>query len=139
MTNETTRNRKQTLYAHSSMPKRTWDKNAAERATRERLTPIIEGVPEADRGVAMNLADELTFMAGTLATLKQFIVDNGAVAVDEKTGSVKEAAAVRSYNAMVPRYASICKQLCKMCEGAPEVDPLMAFINGEADGEDDED
>lgn len=138
MTNETTRKTKTNLYAHSAMPKRKWDKNAAEKATRERLTPIIEGVPEADRGVAMNLADELTFMAGTLATLKQFIVDNGAVAVDDRTGMAKESPAVRSYNAMVPRYASICKQLCKMCEGAPEVDPLMAFINGD-DGEDDED
>ena len=125
------------VYAHSSMPKRKWDKNAAERATRERLASVLDSVPDTDRGVADNLADELVFMAGTLATLKQYVVDNGAVAVDDRTGAVKESPAVRSYNAMVPRYASICKQLCKLGEaGAAAVDPLMEFITGE--GEDDE-
>lgn len=127
------------IYGHSTMSKRTWSKNVVERATRERLAPIVEGVPEADRGVAQNLADELTFMAGTLATLKQFIVNNGVVTVDDRTGAAKESPAVRSYNAMVPRYASICKQLCKMDEAASaQVDPLMEFINGEA-GDDEED
>ena len=126
------------VYAHSSMPKRRWDKYAAERATRERLASVLDSVPDTDRGVADNLADELVFMAGALATLKQFVVDNGAVAVDDRTGAVKESPAIRSYNAMVPRYASICKQLCKMADaGANAVDPLMEFIN--AEGEDDED
>lgn len=130
---ETTR-----VNARSVMPRRKWDKNVAERVTRERLEPIVGGVPESDRGVARNLADELTFMAGTLATLKQFIVDNGAVAVDDRTGAVKESPAVRSYNAMVPRYASICKQLCKMGEAASaQVDPLMEFINEAGDDEED--
>lgn len=125
------------IYAHSAMPKRKWDKNAAERATRERLASVLDSVPDTDRGVADNLADELVFMAGALATLKQFVVDNGAVAVDDRTGAVKESPAIRSYNSMVPRYASICKQLCKMGDaGAAAVDPLMEFIN--AEGEDDE-
>lgn len=126
------------IYAHSAMPKRKWDKNAAERATRERLASVLDSVPDTDRGVADNLADELVFMAGTLATLKQYVCDSGVVSVDDRTGAVKESPAIRSYNAMVPRYASICKQLCKMGEaGAAAVDPLMEFIN--AEGEDDED
>nr|DAY78237.1 MAG TPA: hypothetical protein [Caudoviricetes sp.] len=126
------------IHAHSTMPKRKWERNAAERATRERLASVLDSVPDTDRGVADNLADELVFMAGTLATLKQFIVDNGAVAVDDRTGMAKESPAVRSYNSMVPRYASVAKQLCKMGEaGANAVDPLMEFINGES--EDDED
>lgn len=125
------------IYAHSAMPKRRWERNAAERAARERLASVLDSVPDTDRGVADNLADELVFMAGTLATLKQFIVDNGAVAVDDRTGMAKESPAVRSYNAMVPRYASVAKQLCKMGDaGAAAVDPLMEFIN--AEGEDDE-
>lgn len=125
------------IYAHSAMPKRKWERNAAERAARERLAAVLDSVPDTDRGVADNLADELVFMAGTLATLKQFIVDNGAVAVDDRTGMAKESPAVRSYNAMVPRYASVAKQLCKMADaGANAVDPLMAFI--ESEGEDDE-
>ena len=125
------------IYAHSSMPKRKWDKNAAERATRERLAAVLDSVPDTDRGVADNLADELVFMAGTLATLKQYVCDSGVVSVDDRTGAVKESPAIRSYNAMVPRYASICKQLCKMGDaGANAVDPLMEFIN--AEGEDDE-
>lgn len=126
------------IYAHSAMPKRKWDKNAAERATRERLASVLDSVPDTDRGVADNLADELVFMAGTLATLKQYVCDSGVVSVDDRTGAVKESPAIRSYNAMVPRYASICKQLCKMGDaGAAAVDPLMEFIN--AEGEDDED
>lgn len=126
------------IYAHSAMPKRKWDKNAAERATRERLASVLDSVPDTDRGVADNLADELVFMAGALATLKQYVCDSGVVSVDDRTGAVKESPAIRSYNAMVPRYASICKQLCKMGEaGAAAVDPLMEFIN--AEGEDDED
>lgn len=126
------------IYAHSAMPKRKWDKNAAERATRERLASVLDSVPDTDRGVADNLADELVFMAGALATLKQYVCDSGVVSVDDRTGAVKESPAIRSYNAMVPRYASICKQLCKMGEaGAAAVDPLMEFINGES--EDDED
>lgn len=122
------------VYARTTMPKRTWDKNTAERATRERLAAVLESVPDTDKGVAQNLADELVFMSGTLSTLKQFILDHGAVAVDERTGAAKESPAVRSYNSMVPRYASICKQLCKMGEAAQsEVDPLLEFINGEPD------
>lgn len=105
--------------------------------TRERLAPIVEGVPEEERGAAEALSDELVFMAGTMATLKQFVADHGVVAVDGRTGAPKESPAVRSYNAMVPRYASICKQLCKMSEdGANQVDPLLEFING---GDDDGD
>lgn len=121
-------------YEKSTMPKREFGSNPAVKATRKRLAPVLESVPETDRGVAETLADELTFMAGTLATLKQYIADNGAVSVDDRTGAVKESPAVRSYSAMVPRYASICKQLCKMGEaGANAVDPLLEFINGEPD------
>lgn len=119
--------------SHSTVPP--CESKAAE-LTRERLAPIVEGVPEDERGAAEALSDELVFMAGTMATLKQFVTDNGAVSVDARTGAVKESPAVRSYNSMVPRYASICKQLCKMSEaGANQVDPLLEFING---GDDDD-
>ena len=116
--------------SHSTKPPR--DSKAA-KLTRERLAPIVEGVPEDERGAAEALSDELVFMAGTMATLKQFVADHGVVAVDDRTGAVKESPAVRSYNAMVPRYASICKQLCKMSNEQPAVDPLLEFINGEPD------
>lgn len=121
-------------YEHSTMDKRTYSANVATKAARERVATVVESVPDTDRGVAQSLADELVFMAGTLATLRQYILDNGAVSVDDRTGAVKESPAVRSYNAMVPRYASIAKQLCKMGEaGANQVDPLLEFINGEPD------
>lgn len=119
--------------SHNKKPPRD---SKAEKLTRERLAPIVEGVPEDERGAAEALSDELVFMAGTMATLKQFVADHGVVAVDDRTGAAKESPAVRSYNAMVPRYASICKQLCKMSEDAPTVDPLMELLNGK--DEDDE-
>lgn len=114
--------------SHSTKPPRD---SKAEKLTRERLAPIVEGVPEEERGAAEALSDELVFMAGTMAALKEFVADHGVVAVDDRTGAVKESPAVRSYNAMVPRYASICKQLCKMSEDTPTVDPLMELLNGE--------
>lgn len=120
--------------SHSTTPPR---ESKAAKLTRERLAPIVEGVPEDERGAAEALSDELVFMAGTMATLKQFVADHGVVAVDDRTGAVKESPAVRSYNAMVPRYASICKQLCKMSEDAPTVDPLMELLNGEDEDEED--
>ena len=113
--------------SHSTTPPR---ESKAAQMTRERLAPIVD-----ERGAAEALSDELVFMAGTMATLKQFVADHGVVAVDDRTGAVKESPAVRSYNAMVPRYASICKQLCKMSEDAPTVDPLMELLNGEDDDE----
>lgn len=120
-------------YEHSTMSKREYSAPQATKAARERVATVVESVPETDRGVAQGLADELVFMAGTLATLRQYILDNGAVSVDDRTGAVKESPAVRSYNAMVPRYASIAKQLCKMGEAGTTVDPLLEFINGEPD------
>ena len=121
-------------YEHSTMDKRTYSADKATKDARARVASVVESVPETDRGVAQSLADELVFMAGTLATLRQFILDHGAVSVDDRTGAVKESPAVRSYNAMIPRYASIVKQLCKMGEAAQDqVDPLLEFINGEPD------
>lgn len=138
MTTKTTKDTTK-VYAHTTMPKREHDKYAAEKTARERLAPIVEGVPEAERGAAEALRDEIVFMSGAMALLKQFCADHGVVAVDDRTGAVKESPAIRSYNSMVPRQCSALKQLCKMSEVAtPEVDPLMAFINGD-DGEDDED
>ena len=126
------------VTVHSTMPPREYRQPKAVKLTRERLAPIVEGVPEDERGAAEALRDEITFMAGTLATLKQFIADNGAVTLDDRTGTVKESPAVRSYNAMVPRFSAAIKQLCKMSEAAPKSDPLMELLESADDEDEDE-
>ena len=70
-------------------------------------------VPEDRRGVAEALADELAFMAKTLTDLKAHITEHGAVEwyQNGKQAHWRESPAMKSYNAMIPRYAALYKQL----------------------------
>ena len=73
-------------------------------------------VPEDRRGVAEALADELQFMAATLADLKDHIREHGAVEwyQNGKQQHWRESPATKAYNAMIPRYAALYKQLCAL-------------------------
>lgn len=89
-------------------------------------------VPEDRRGVAEALADELEFMTKTLADLKAHIGGHGAVEWYEngKQKHWRESPAMKSYNAMIPRYAALYKQLVgllptEVAEAGDELDEWL--------------
>lgn len=89
-------------------------------------------VPDDRRGVAEALAQELQFMSKTLADLKTHIAEYGAVEWYEngKQKHWRESPAMKSYNAMIPRYSALYKQLCSLLpEGiADEGDELDRWL-----------
>ena len=93
-------------------------------------------VDEDRRGVAEALADELEFMASTLADLKAHIAEHGAVEwyQNGKQAHWRESPAMKSYNAMIPRYSALYKQLCALLpEGvADEGDELDEWLKANA-------
>lgn len=88
--------------------------------------------PEDRRGVAEALADELQFMAKTLADLKAHISEHGAVEwyVNGKQQHWRESPAMKSYSGLVPRYSALYKQLLSLLpnEVADEGDELDAWL-----------
>ena len=97
---------------------------------------LAETVPEDRRGVAEALADELEFMASTLADLKAHIREHGAVEWYEngRQKHWRESPATKAYNAMIPRYAALYKQLVSLlpAEVAAEGDELDEWLRANA-------
>lgn len=89
-------------------------------------------VAEDRRGVAEALADELEFMTATLADLKAHIRTHGAVEWYEngKQKHWRESPATKAYNAMIPRYAALYKQLVGLlpAEVAEQGDELDEWL-----------
>ena len=93
-------------------------------------------VPEDRRGVAEALADELQFMASTLADLKAHIREHGAVEwyQNGKQQHWRESPATKAYNAMIPRYSALYKQLVGLlpAEVAEQGDELDEWLRANA-------
>lgn len=89
-------------------------------------------VTDEKRGVAEALAQELAFMGETLTSLKAHIADHGAVEWYEngKQKHWRESPAMKSYSALIPRYAALYKQLCTLlpAEAAEQGDDLDKWL-----------
>ena len=76
-------------------------------------------VNEDLRGVADDLARELVFMNETLDKLRGHINDHGPIEwyVNGKQECWRESPAMKSYTALLPRYAALYKQLVSLLPG----------------------
>lgn len=87
--------------------------------------------PEDVRGVAEALADEIEFMRRTLDELREHISVHGAVDLyrNGKQENWRESPAMKSYSALIPRYAALFKQLVGLLpDDSGELDELDQWL-----------
>lgn len=103
-------------------------------AEKRKLNKIAKQIPDDKKPIAQSLITELSFMAGTLAELRD-IINTAGVIDDFKNGAQemkREAPALKSYNTTIQRYSALYKQLTDLL---PKSDPkqtqseLLEFIN----------
>lgn len=101
------------------------------RAEKRRLKVLLEGLEENKKKAAEGLIDECAFMRATLKQYREYITNEGLIDVmPQGEYSIKrEHPAVRSYNTMVQKYATVCKQLFDMLPTKPAVPEDDDFDN----------
>lgn len=105
---------------------------------KERLTTLMDGVPNSSAEVVKGLIERVSFMNVTLSELEEDINKNGSIELF-KNGSqefYKESASVKTYNTMINRYTAAVKELLRLVVendktklGSSEVDEFMNFIS----------
>lgn len=78
--------------------------------TKKNLTDLLERIDKESRAIAKGIIDELIFQQGVLKQLKQTIKEQGVVST-YSNGMPRESPALKSYNATIQRYSTLCKQL----------------------------
>lgn len=102
---------------------------------KERLVSILNELPPEKLTVANGLIMEAAFMRATLIELRAYIKENGVVEemCQGAYSITRESPAIRSYNAMVSKYDSVCKSIFSLLPKEivkPKMDDLDAFLNG---------
>lgn len=86
------------------------------KAEKKRFLQILKDLDENKKKAAQGLIDECAFMRATLKQLRDYIDSSGCI--DEmqqgEYSILRESPAVRTYNVMIQKYASVCKQLFDM-------------------------
>lgn len=78
--------------------------------TKTELNKILTNLDEETKLLAKGIIDELIFQQGVLKQLKQTIKEKGVVST-YSNGMPRESPALKSYNATIQRYSTLCKQL----------------------------
>jgi|SRR5699024_8390966 len=89
------------------------DKDKRIRKETNRLNRIFEEFPQTQKDIANGLVEEVAFMRITLEDLKVEININGIIDVMPQGdySITRESPAVKTYNTMVQRYNTVCKEL----------------------------
>jgi hypothetical protein len=98
-----------------------------------RLTKIFKDISKNKKDSVEGLIQEAAFMRITLRYLKEDINKNGVIDEMEQGdySILRESPAVKTYNTMIQRYTSICKELINILpvEGPKiEDDGFEAFV-----------
>jgi hypothetical protein len=98
-----------------------------------RLNRILKDIDKNKKASAEGLIQEAAFMRATLQELKEQINRNGVV--DEMPQGdytiLRESPAVKTYNTMIQRYTTVCKELFNLLPKEPpkiEDDGFEAFV-----------
>lgn len=110
----------------------TIDKDKIIRAEIRKLNKLAKEVAPDKEPVAKNLVQELAFMAGTLAELREHINTKGAIEWF-KNGSQemwRESPALKSYSTLVQRYSLLYRQLVDLLpkDNKPDESELLDFL-----------
>lgn len=99
----------------------------------KRLKTILKNIDKDKMSTAEGLIDEVAFMRTTLEDLKIIINRDGCI--DEMSQGeysiLRESPAVKTYNTMIQRYSSMCKQLFDLLPEKTQViddDGFEAFV-----------
>lgn len=99
----------------------------------ERLTSILKDIDKDKMSTAEGIIEEVAFMRATLEDLKVIINRDGCI--DEmpqgEYSILRESPAVKTYNTMIQRYSSMCKQLFDLLPEKTQViedDGFDAFV-----------
>ncbi|GAA5417972.1 hypothetical protein Pryu01_03050 [Paraliobacillus ryukyuensis] len=100
----------------------------------ERLKRILEDLSQDKQDIAEGLINEAAFMRVTLEDLKKDINENGAI--DEMPQGdysiMRESPSVKTYNTMIQRYNTTCKELFNLLPKevpVEEDDGFDKFVN----------
>jgi hypothetical protein len=98
-----------------------------------KLKSIVRKVPKDRRAIAENLLTEITFMAATLEELRRRVTEGGVVDLFKqgKQQFMRESPALKAYNATIPKYSLLHKQLADMLPKAAVPEDggaLLAFL-----------
>ena len=113
------------------------DKIAKEKIKKKelsKLNKIFKNLPEDKKKLAEGLKEQAAFMVSTLAELQEILNNDGAVELFEQGTQkmLREHPAAKTYNTMIQRYTTVCKQLFDMIPdpdaGKKAEDELMAFV-----------
>lgn len=100
----------------------------------EKLKEIINEQDIQNKPVAYDLLEELEFMKETMEELKATVQLHGATYIFRQGEQeyLKENPAMKSYNATVPKYNAIMKQLLSlMPEQTNEKDAFLEFVTND--------
>lgn len=110
------------------------EKQKAVKKEMARLTKIFRNIPPNIYSAAESLIEEASYMRATMAELKAIIDITGPVEQFEQGSNkfLREHPAVKTYNTMIQRYATICKQLFDLLPNVDKdkknEDELLAFV-----------
>lgn len=100
----------------------------------EKLKVIIDKQDIQNKPVAYDLLEELEFMKETMEELKATVQLHGATYIFRQGEQeyLKENPAMKSYNATVPKYNAIMKQLLSlMPEQTNDKDAFLEFVTND--------
>lgn len=108
------------------------DKDKIIKAEIRKLNKLSSEVAKDKQPVAKNLVQELAFMAGTLAELREHINTQGAIEWF-KNGSQemwRESPALKSYSTLVQRYSLLYRQFIDLLpkDNKPDESELLDFL-----------
>lgn len=89
--------------------------------TKKNLKSLIENIDKDCRPVAEGIIEEITFLQGVLKKLKKAIKEQGVTAT-YSTGAPRESPALKSYNATIQRYSTLCKQIELMVRNGNQIE-----------------
>lgn len=114
------------------------DKDKAIKKEMLRLKRILKDIDDNRKKSAEGLIQEAAFMRATLQELKQLVDENGPI--DEMPQGdytiLREHPALKSYNTMIQRYNTVCKELINLLpktERKVEDDGFDGFIESRTD------
>lgn len=110
------------------------EKQKAIKKEMQKLRQLFKNLPKGKRQAAEGLIQEAAFMRVTLEETRHIIDQEGVLEVFEQGSQrfLREHPATKVYNAMIQRYAVVCKQLFELLPDADQLkqaeDELMAFV-----------
>lgn len=100
-------------------------------AMKKEYKEILQKIPEDKQLIGRKLIEELTFIEGTLQTLKERIAADGVVEEfsQGKQNFLRESPALKAYNTTVQRYSVMYRQLTDLIGKSQEAEKSNAVYD----------